>query len=118
MQLNLNTKGTYLHVKDDMFEIKIRKENSEIEKFHYSSKKIKSIVLSLGISLSSDAVKLAVKNNIDIIFSDYDGFPLGRVWHSKLGSTTKIRKYQLEASSNRTGFLFIKEWLNISLKNH
>lgn len=117
MQLNIYTKGTYLHVKDDMFEVKIRKDNSEIEKYHYSSKKVTSIILSLGIALSTDAVKLAVKNNIDILFSDFDGFPLGRVWHSKLGSTTKIRKKQLEASMDKTGLKWVKEWLETKLNN-
>ncbi|MDQ3019788.1 MAG: CRISPR-associated endonuclease Cas1 [Bacteroidota bacterium] len=117
MQLNINTKGTYLHIKDDMFEVKIKKENSEVEKFHYSSRKVTSIILGLGIALSSDAVKLAVKNNIDIIFADHDGFPLGRVWHSKLGSTTKIRKKQLEASLDYIGLKWIKEWLGNKFNN-
>lgn len=117
MQLNINTKGTYLHVKDEMFEVKIKKENSEIEKFHYSSKKVTSIILSSGIALSTDAVRLAVKNNIDIIFSDYDGFPLARVWHSKLGSTTKIRKKQLEASMDKTGVKWIREWISAKFQN-
>lgn len=117
MQLNINTKGTYLHVKDDMFEVKVRKENSEIEKFHYSSKKVSSIILSQGIALSTDAVKLAVTNNIDIIFSDLDGFPIGRVWHSKLGSTTKIRKRQLEASLSKVGVKWIKEWISQKFQN-
>jgi len=117
MQLNINTKGTYLHVKDDMFEVKIKKENSGIEKFHYSSKKVTSIILSLGIALSTDAVKLAVMNNIDILFCDFDGFPLGRVWHSKLGSTTKIRKKQLEASMDIRGLKCVREWLGNKFDN-
>lgn len=117
MQININTKGTYLHIKDEMFEVKIRKENSEIEKFHYSAKKITSIVLAQGIALSTDAVKLAVQNNIDIIFADYDGFPLGRVWHSKLGSTTKIRKKQLEACSSVVGVKWIKDWIGTKFQN-
>jgi CRISPR-associated protein Cas1 len=117
VQLNINTKGTYLHIKDDMFEVRIKKGNGEYEKFHYSSKKVSSIILSLGIALTTDAVKLAVKNNIDIIFSDYDGFPIGRVWHSKLGSTTKIRKKQLEASMNDIGLKWVKKWIIQKVQN-
>lgn len=116
MQLNVLTKGTYVHVKDDMFEIRVKKEK-DYEKFHYSSRKVNSIVLSQGIALSTDAVKLAVKNNIDIIFIENDGFPIGRVWHSKFGSTTKIRKRQLEASLNEVGMNRIKEWISIKLQN-
>lgn len=116
MQLHINTYGAYVHVKDDMFEIRIKKEK-EVEKYHYSSKKVTSIIISLGAALSSDAVKLAITNNIDIIFIEYDGMPLGRIWHSKLGSTTKIRKAQLEASFNETGVKYIKEWISAKVQN-
>lgn len=117
MQININTKGTYIHVKDDMFEVKVPSENGENQKFHYSAKKVTCIVLTQGIALSTDAIKLAITNNIDIIFIEDDGFPLGRVWHSKLGSTTKIRKKQLEASMNNIGVKWIKEWIGAKLKN-
>ncbi len=121
MQININTRGTYLHVKDEMFEVKIKKLSASgeanMERYHYSSKKVTSIILAQGIALSTDAVKLAVQNNIDIIFADTDGFPIGRVWHSKLGSTTKIRKKQLEASMNKTAVKWIKEWLTIKFQN-
>ncbi|HEY5536606.1 MAG TPA: CRISPR-associated endonuclease Cas1 [Ignavibacteria bacterium] len=117
MQLNINTKGTYLHIKDDTFEVRVKKEKGDYEKFHYSAKKVTSIILAQGIALSTDAVKLAITNNIDIIFVEYDGFPLGRVWHSKLGSTTKIRKKQLEASSNEIGLKWIKIWILQKVQN-
>lgn len=117
MQININTKGSYLHVKDEMFEIKVKNPDGTVKKFNYSSKKVSSIILGQGIALSTDAVKLAVTNNIDIIFSEYDGFPIGRIWHSKLGSTTKIRKKQLEASLNDIGFKWIKLWILQKIEN-
>lgn len=117
MQLNINTKGTYIHIKDDMFEIRIKKENGEYEKFYYSSKKVNSILLSQGIALTTDVIKLAVNNNVDIIFLENDGYPIGRIWHSKLGSTTRIRKKQLEASSNDIGFKWVKTWILKKIQN-
>lgn len=117
MQLNINTKGTYVHIKDEMFEVKVKNENQEVQKFHYSAKKVTSIVLAQGIALSTDAVKLAVKNNIDIVFVEQDGYPIGRVWHSKLGSTTKIRKKQLQASESAVGVKWIKLWINTKIQN-
>ncbi|MBL7127530.1 MAG: CRISPR-associated endonuclease Cas1 [Ignavibacteria bacterium] len=117
MQLNINTKGAYIHIKDEMFEVKVKNENQEIQKYHYSAKKVTSIVLAQGIALSTDAVKLAVKNNIDIVFIENDGHPLGRVWHSKLGSTTKIRKKQLQASTSSVGVWWIKLWINTKIQN-
>jgi len=116
MQLIINTYGTYVHVKDDMFEVTTPKEG-EKQKHHFASQKVSSILMSKGSALSTDAVILAMKNNIDIIVFEYDGVPVGRFWHSKPGSTSKIRKQQLETSLNDTGVYWIKCWLIAKLNN-
>ena len=117
MQLHVNTYGTYIHVKDELFEIRRKNDKGEIEKKQYSANKVTHILLTTGTSLSTDTVKLAMKFNVDIVFTEQDGSPIGRVWHSKLGSTTKIRKSQLEASLNATGVKWTKEWLMAKLDN-
>lgn len=117
MQIYLNTYGTYLHVKDQMFEIRIPVKDANPEKKHIAAHKVKSIILSTSAALSTDAVKLALMNNIDIIFSHADGHPMGRIWHSKLGSTTKIRKRQLEASLGLEAVLYTKTWVSRKLTN-
>ena len=117
MQIYLNSYGTYLHVKDDMFEIKIPVKGEEDKKQHIAAHKITSIVMSTSGALSTDAVMLALKNNIDIIFTKSDGHPVGRIWHSKLGSTTKIRKRQLEASLSREAVTFTKAWITEKMGN-
>lgn len=116
MQIHLNTYGSYLHVKDEMFEVKV-KEEGEIKKHLVAAHKVKSIWMAKGTALSTDAVHLALKNNIDIVFLEYDGMPIGRVWHSRLGSTTLIRKRQLEASLNQQALLYTKQWLGWKLDN-
>ncbi len=117
MQLHINTPGSYLHVKDQLFEIKVRDREGNTQKHHFSSKKVKTILLATSAALSTDAVKLAMMHNVDIVFVNYHGQPYGRVWHSKLGSTTKIRKAQLEASLNQTGFLWIQKWVIAKINN-
>ncbi len=117
MQIYLNTYGTYLHVKDDMFEIRIPVKDAEPAKQYIAAHKISSIIMSTSAALSTDAVRLALMNNIDIIFTQADGHPIGRIWHSKLGSTTKIRKRQLEASLGREAVLFTKEWIIVKMQN-
>lgn len=117
MNLFINSLGTYVHIKDEMFEIKVRKGKNEIIKHHFSPKKITGIIINNGIAISSDAVKLAVKYNIDVLFVDWDGRPIGRIWHSKLGSTTAIRKAQLKASIGKQGLTTIKEWIDIKITN-
>lgn len=118
MQLYINTYGTYVHIKDEMFEVRIKEpETKEVKKHHFAASKVKGIVMTTGAALSTDAVRLAILHNVDIVFTEKDGQPLGRVWHSKLGSTTKIRKCQLEASLNATGVQWTKEWLLTKLEN-
>jgi len=117
MQIYLNTYGTYLHVKDEMFEIRVPVKDGEPNKQHIAAHKVSSIVMSTSAALSTDAVKLALMNNIDIIFTESDGHPIGRIWHSKLGSTTKIRKRQLEASLGKEAVTFTKAWISEKMNN-
>lgn len=116
MQLVINTYGTYVHVKEELFEVTLTKDG-EKQKHHFASQKVTSILMSKGAALSTDAIILAMKNNIDIIVFEYDGVPVGRFWHSKPGSTSKIRKQQLEASLNETGVYWVKNWLANKINN-
>jgi len=117
MQLHLNTYGIYLHVKDAMFDVRKKQDDGSWASTAIAAHKVKSIWLNKGISLSSDAVALALQHNVDIVFLENNGTPLGRVWHSKLGSTTLIRKRQLEASLDKRALEWVKKWLCAKLDN-
>lgn len=118
MQLHLHTYGAYLHVKDAMFDIRRKQpDGAWVSVPGVAAHKVKSIWLSPGTALSSDAVALALRNNIDIVFLESNGQPLGRVWHSKLGSTTRIRKCQLEASLDGRAIHWTRVWLAQKLEN-
>ncbi|GAB4118280.1 MAG: CRISPR-associated endonuclease Cas1 [Candidatus Caldatribacteriota bacterium] len=113
MQLVINSRGSYLRKKNECFLIK-----NEDKVFEVSVKKIDSILITTSSYLSTDAVKFAVDNNIDIIFLDYYGNPYGRIWHSKLGSTTLIRRKQLESSTGEIGLNLAKEWVICKIENN
>ena len=104
MQLVINTYGSYLHVKQSSFEIK-----TDDKKKRISAKKIDSILITTGAAISSDAVKLALENNIEIQFLDKYGQSMGKVWHPKMGSTTYIRRRQLEIAETKEGTEIIKD---------
>ncbi len=116
MQLVINTYGTYVHVKEQLFEVTLTKEGQK-QKHHFASQKVTSILLSKGAAISTDAVILAMKNNIDVIVFEQNGMPVGRFWHSRPGSTSLIRKKQLDASINALGVYWIKKWLDVKLGN-
>ncbi len=119
MDLYINTPGTYVHIKDDMFEVRVPSGNKETpyNKHHFAAHKVRSIIMPRSAAFSTDAVFLALHNNIDILFMENNGSPAGRVWHSKHGSTTKIRKRQLEASLNGEGVFWTKQWIGAKINN-
>ena len=112
MQLIINTFGSYLQKKGDCFRIKTDQKKTEV-----SCKKVSSILITTAAYITTDAIKLAVDNNIDIVFLDEFGDPYGRIWHSKIGSTTLIRRKQLEIAELHEGFALSVNWIKTKLIN-
>lgn len=112
MQLVINTRGSYLRKKNNCFLVK-----NEDRVFEVSVNKVESILITTSAYLSTDAIKFAVENNVDIVFLDFYGNPYGRVWHSKLGSTTLIRRRQLEFYDREEGLNLAKRWVSRKLEN-
>jgi CRISPR-associated protein Cas1 len=112
MQLVINTYGSYLRKSGDCFLVK-----TDDKVYEVSAKKVDSIMITTSAYLSTDALKFAIENNIDVIFLDEFGDPYGRVWHSKLGSTVLIRRKQLEINATNEGLELAKEWVVRKLDN-
>lgn len=105
MQLVINTYGAYLRKSGNCFLVK-----KDEKSFEVAVGKVNSILITTAAYITTDAIKLAVDNNIDIVFLDAHGDPYGRVWHPKLGSTTLIRRRQLEIYESLDGLNLAKEW--------
>ncbi len=112
MQLVINTRGSFLKKNHNCFLIK-----NEDKVFEISADKVESILITTSATITTDAIKFAVENNIDIVFLDYFGDPYGRVWHSKLGSTTLIRRRQLEVAEQKKGFEMARGWIETKINN-
>ena len=104
MDLYINDYGTSIRKNGKMFEI-ISKEKKNL----ISPLKVKIIIMSKGISITTDAIELAVENNIDILLMDSLGKLYGRFWHSRFGSTAYIRRKQIEIFENEKGLEFDKQ---------
>lgn len=91
MQLVLNSFGASLKKENGLFLVQTADLSQAIH-----PRDIKSIALSQGARISSDAVLLAIENEIDVLFVDKTGKHQGRIWSSKYGSISEIRKKQLE----------------------
>jgi CRISP-associated protein Cas1 len=112
MNLILTTFGTYLHRSGEMFLVKADGQTREV-----SSRKVQSIQITTGASLSTDAIQLAIEKNIDILFLDKYGNPYGRVWHGRPGSTTAIRRAQLRIADHPEGLKLALGWMLEKLDN-
>ncbi|MBM6861335.1 CRISPR-associated endonuclease Cas1 [Clostridium saudiense] len=112
MELIINTRGAYLSKVDERFQVSISGEKQE-----FSVQKIDKILITTSALITTDALKLAVENNIDVVFLEYSGKPFARVWHSKLGSITTIRRKQLKLSEEELGTRLVKEWIGQKIDN-
>lgn len=104
MQLVINSYGSFLKKNHNCFLVR-----NEDKVFEVSADKVESILIATSATITTDAVKFAVENNIDIVFLDHSGDPYGRIWHTKLGSTTLIRRRQLEVAEKKKGFRMVKK---------
>src|SRR4030067_3806956 len=112
MQLVINSYGSYLQKNGDCFKVK-----KDEQVFEVSVKKVSSIIITTAAYITTEPQKLAMDHNIDVIFLDDFGDPYGRVWHSKLGSTTLIRRRQLEIAETEEGLNLALEWVKTKFEN-
>ncbi len=112
MQLIINTFGSSLRKSGQMFEVLSGEQKHKI-----APAKVSSILISTGAHLSTDAVQLALQNNIEIFLLDKYGNPIGRFWHVRMGSTVRIRRAQLLLSESEKGLSFGLQWVEAKFQN-
>lgn len=70
-----------------------------------------SIQISRGAQITSDAVLLAVENEIEVLFNNRTGKPMACIWSPKYGPVATIRKGQLAFTFSPNAVGWIKEVL-------
>ncbi len=110
MHIILNSYGTSLQRHQDRFVI-----YTQEGKDHIAPNQVKSISVSKGAKVSSDAVLLAIEHEIDLLFIDSRGMPKGRVWSVQYGSISTIRKNQLEFIFSEKSVQWVKELLTYKM---
>lgn len=112
MQLVLNTYGISLNRDNEGFVISSSEGRQRIP-----ASAVKSIQISKGAQITSDAVMLAVENEIEILFMDRSGNPIGRVWSPKYGSISTIRKGQVNFTFSKDAVTWIKKIITTKIEN-
>lgn len=112
MDLVLNTFGVSLSRDNGGFVV-LSKEGKQ----RIPVEGITSIQISRGAQITSDAVLLAIEKEIEVLFVDRSGHPSGRVWSSKYGSISIIRKGQLKFTFSKDAVTWIKDILSRKMEN-
>lgn len=110
MHLILNSFGTSLQAQNGQFVVYSGEGKDTI-----NPATVKSISISKGAKISSNAVMLAIEHEIDLMFIDSSGRPKGRVWSIEYGSIATIRKHQLAFTYSAAAVEWIKQLLRYKM---
>lgn len=112
MDLVLNTFGTSLQVENQLFLV-VHSDGRQL----IDPDSLRSISISKGARISSDAALLAIDREIEVLFVDASGKPSGRIWSVKYGSLSTIRRHQLAFSASPAAIDWLKELIGEKLDN-
>lgn len=104
MNIVLNSFGATIQKENGLFAI----STSEAKQIIHP-RDVKTISVTKGARISSDAVLLAIEHEVDVLFVDGLGMPKGRVWSIKYGSVSDIRRKQLEFFYSKAVIPWVKE---------
>lgn len=104
MQIFINTYGTSLRIIDGMLSIKSK---DKIEKVPLG--KVQKIYLTKSVAMSSDILYNCIDNAIDLVITERDGTPIGRLWNNKFGSISSLRRKQLHFSRSKHATPWVTE---------
>jgi len=112
MHIVLNSFGASIGKKNGLFEV----STAELKQI-INPVDVKTITVSKGARISSDAVLLAIEEEVDVLFVDNIGNTKGRVWSIKYGSVSDIRRKQLEFFYSPASVNWVKEGIAEKINN-
>ena len=113
MQLYVDSYGAFLNVKNGMFQV--IPKNSPSHRFAVDT--VNVIFLTEGVSLSADALMLAIEHEIPVVLLNYLGQAVGQVWHGKFGSIASIRRHQVYFADHTEGWHWMATHLAQKIDN-
>lgn len=108
MQLVLDTKGLQLSKKNNAFLVESPNATRSV-----SPKKLTSIAITANVIISSDAIVLAIKNQIPILFFDRIGKAQARLWSPYFESIATLRRQQVRFADSPLSTHWMIDLFNI-----
>ncbi len=106
MDIYIQKMGSYLKKEKEHFLLSSADENKPL-----STDMIDSFIISDGCAVTTDAIKLALKNDIPIYFSDGIGKIYGKIWDTSYNAIADLQLRQLKIFSSKYGNLIGRKWI-------
>lgn len=104
MELIVNSFASSISRENDNFVVMNRDGRKRIH-----ADNVTSIQLGKGVQITSDAIMMAIEHEVEVLFVERSGMPLGRVWSPRFGSISTIRKGQLAFAASSLAVDWIKD---------
>jgi CRISPR-associated protein Cas1 len=111
MILEITTHGSYLTRSHESFVIKNTDSKNEIP-----AEKVDAIIITANASISTQAIRLCVEREIQLVVAEWSGRPIGRFWTSTPGRATEIRRNQYANLNSEIGIKISKDIVLTKLK--
>ncbi len=112
MRIFINTIGTSLKIQGGLLSIK---HDDKINKVPIG--KVKSLYLTRSVYLSTDVIYACLEQGIDLMITERNGHPMGRLWNNRFGSISSIRKNQLDFAASAHVTTWVINQLSEKIEN-
>ena len=106
MHLVINSYGAALRKENELFLV-ATPEGSQT----FPPDLVRTISVGKSALVTSDAILLAIKHQVELLFINDQGHPEGRVWSVQYGSVSSIRRAQLSYLYSARSILWVKQLL-------
>jgi CRISPR-associated protein Cas1 len=113
MKIFLDEFGIFLGRKRNRFVIRKEGKRKEIVVDDVDS----IICCSSGVAFSASALNLAVKNNVQVVFARYSGWPFAVLMPASMTGSVRARREQFLAYNDERGFILAKKFVVGKLMN-
>ncbi len=111
MILEISTHGSTLKRDHDSFLIQNTDGKKEIP-----AEKVEAIIISSNAFVSTQAIKLCLEKQIQLVIAEWSGKPVGRFWASTSGKSTEIRRMQYANLESKIGLEISRHIVTTKLK--
>ncbi len=116
MILEISTHGSAIRRKRERFVVETKLPDGERESTEIPAEKIEAIIVTANAMISTQAVKLCIERQIQLVLAGYGGRPYARMWASTPGKTTEVRRMQYLNSDTKTAVEISREIVLEKLK--